>query len=230
MVHAWMGPAGATGLFDMDLSAPTVGRPATAGTLMTMTEGAMQMQMTPLSGRAPTWSEIRRVYRIVSAQVAATAKYRDLAVAKHDGYSTSPILFVDGQGAHYLKAGTDAETNPLAAPVLVYDTIHGRQTLAGLMFLMPDNSTPRQLAAVFPASMASWHRHINVCISSDGNRILPIHDQASCGAHGGRFVRQTGWMVHTWIGPVRNTGLFALDINQGAGAGPAMNNMPGMHM
>jgi hypothetical protein len=228
MVHAWMGPAGATGLFDMDLSVATAGWPATTDTLMTMTEGALQMQMTPLSGRAPTWTEIRSVYRIVSAQVAATAKYRDLAVAREGGYTTSPILFVAGQGAHYLKEGMDAETNPLAAPVLVYDTIHGKQTLAGLMFLMPAESTPRQLAAIFPASMASWHRHINVCIASDGTRVLPIHNQASCVAHRGRFVHQTGWMVHTWIGPIHNTGLFALDINQGAGT--AMNNMPGMHM
>jgi hypothetical protein len=98
------------------------------------------------------------------------------------------------------------------------------------MYLMPAGSTPRQLATVFPASMASWHRHINVCISRDGNRILPIHDQAGCSAQGGSFVRQTEWMVHTWIGPVRNTGLFALDMNQGAGSGTAMNNMPGMHM
>jgi hypothetical protein len=227
MAHAWIGQGGTTGLFDMDFSA-AAGRPATSGAPMTMTEGALQMQMTPLSGRAPTWAEISSVYRIVSAQVAATAKYRDLAVARRDGYTTSPILFVDGQGAHYLKATAHRETSPLAAPVLVYDTIHGRQTLAGLMFLMPANSTPRQLAGVFPASMASWHRHIDVCVSSDGTRVLPIHDQASCSARGGRFVGQTGWMVHTWIGPVADTGLFALDLHQGAGS--AANTMPGMHM
>jgi hypothetical protein len=37
-------------------------------------------------------------------------------------------------------------------------------------------------------------------------------------------------MVHTWIGPVADTGLFALDIHQGAGSGSAANTMPGMHM
>ncbi len=234
MAHAWIGQAGETGLFDMNFSAAPAGRPVTTGTPMTMTEGAMQMQMTPLSGQAPTWTEISRVYKTVTGQVAATAKYRDLAAARRDGYTTAPILFVDGQGAHYLpdrgKIALAQRTGALWPPVLVYDTIHGRQTLAGLMYLMPAGSTPRQLAAVFPASMASWHRHINVCISRDGNRVLPIHDQAACSAQGGSFVRQTEWMVHTWIGPVRNTGLFDLDMNQGAGSGTAMNNMPGMHM
>jgi hypothetical protein len=226
MAHAWIGPAGATGLFDLNFSAAPP-RPAPSGALGTMTEGALQMQMTPLTGRAPTWADVSRVYKVVSAQVAATAKYRDLAVAKRDGYSTSPILFVDGQGAHYLKATAHQETSPLADPVLVYDKIGGKQTLAGLMFLMPANATPQQLAGVFPASLASWHRHINVCVSSDGTRVLPIHNRASCSARGARFVGSTGWMVHTWIGPVADTGLFALDIHQGASSG--MNDMPGMH-
>jgi hypothetical protein len=234
MVHAWIGQPGATGLFDMDFRAAPADRPATTGAPMAMAEGPMQMQMTPLSGQAPTWTEVSGVYKTVSAEVAATAKYRDLAAAKRDGYTTAPILFVDSQGAHYLpdrgKIAQARSTGALWPPVLVYDSIHGKQTLMGLMFLMPAGSTPRQLAAVFPSSMASWHQHVNVCISRDGNRIMPIHDQAACSAQGGSFVRQTEWMVHTWIGPVRNTGLFDLDMNRGAGSGTGMNNMPGMHM
>jgi hypothetical protein len=194
------------------------------GRLITMVEGPLQMQVIPLTGKAPTWDEISRVYRMLAQARAATVKYQDVHVATRDGYVTAPILFVAGQGMHYLNpAYVPTRTHPafdlLRPPVLVYNRINGKIRLSGLMYYMPYGTTPQQLAAIFPASLASWHRHINICVggttagdpSAATAKILPIHDAATCTARNGVFIAHTGWMVHTWIWH-SSSGLFALDM------------------
>jgi hypothetical protein len=208
------------------------------GGLIRMTEGGLEMVMTPLSGKAPTWSEIQQVYRTVRTAAAATATYRNLAAARHAGYVTVPDLLVESQGAHYynpqyLAAAEKGVFDPTHPPFLVYNTMNGRPTLSGLMFYLPESMTPRQLARIFPASMASWHQHINVCVGGgtsllNGTAILHYYDPTSCAAHGGHFVGNTGWMVHTWIGQANGSGLFAMDMNNAASSG--MSDMPGMVM
>jgi hypothetical protein len=195
-----------------------------SGRLITMVEGPLQMQVIPLTGKAPTWDEIAKVYRMLAQAKAATAKYQDVHVAERDGYVTAPILFVAGQGMHYLNpAYLPTRTHPafdlLHPPVLVYNRIHGKIRLSGLMYYMPYRTTPQQLAAIFPASLASWHRHINICVggatASDPlaatAKILPIHDAATCTAKNGVFIAHTGWMVHTWIWH-SGSALFAMDM------------------
>jgi hypothetical protein len=214
---------------------------------MFMREGGLEMLMTPLSGKAPTWAEIQQVYKTVSIAAAATAKYKDLAAAERDGFRTAPDLFVESQGAHYYnplylreaeQGTTRARPSPTGSvvstaasnfdpahpPFLVYNTINGRPTLSGLMFYLPASMTPGQLARIFPASMASWHQHINVCVGGgtsllNGKAILHYYDAASCAAHGGRFVGNTGWMVHTWIGQANGSGLFDMDMARGTAGG-----------
>jgi hypothetical protein len=215
-----------------------------AGGLIRMTEDGLEMVMTPLSGQAPTWAEVQHVYQIVSRAAAATAKYKDLAIARRDGYVTAPDLLVERQGTHYynqqyLDEASRGIFDPAHPPFLVYNTVHGRPTLSGLMFYIDrpgrGSPTPRQLAQIFPASMASWHQHVNVCVGGgtsllDGTAILHYYDPQSCAAHGGHFVGNTGWMVHTWIGQANGTSLFAMDMNKGQGSSSGMSDMPGMAM
>jgi hypothetical protein len=195
-----------------------------SGGLITMVEGPLQMQMIPLTGKAPTWDEIAKVYHMLAQARAATAKYQDVHVAERDGYVTAPILFVAGQGMHYLNpayvpTGTHPAFDLLHPPVLVYNRIKGRIRLSGLMYYMPSRTTRQQLAAIFPASLASWHRHINFCVGgataddplAATAKILPIHDAATCSAKNGVFIAHTGWMVHTWIWH-SGSGLFAMDM------------------
>ena len=182
---------------------------------MTMDEGALQMEMYPTTCKAPTWDELSGVYRTLSVARAATLKYRDVRVAMRDGYFTAPVLFVAGQGYHYVNPfyvpnsarGFDA-AHP---PVLVYNRIGGHMTLSGLMYYLPLRTTARQLASIFPASMASWHRHINLCVSGNGKTILPIHTAAACQVHGEQFVPSTGWMVHAWLYR-SGAGIFDMDM------------------
>ena len=90
-----------------------------SGRLITMVEGPLQMQVIPLTGKAPTWDEISRVYRMLARARAAMAKYQDVRVAERDGYVTAPILFVAGQGMHYLNpAYVPTSTHP------AFDLLH----------------------------------------------------------------------------------------------------------
>src|SRR5258708_7737822 len=78
----WAGGAGAaTGSHPL-ASAPAQQQSArvraaagTTGGIITMREGNMDMAMTRLSGKAPTWAELQRVYTMVHSAEAATAKY-----------------------------------------------------------------------------------------------------------------------------------------------------------
>jgi len=239
----WTGTAGAAAGAPPRGNA-SAGRPSTpmsartaAGTpggLITMRQGNMEMAMTRLSGKAPTWAELQRVYTMVRSAAAATATYQTLAAAQHDGYVTAPDLLIDGQGAHYFNHGFDDKAAfDLTHPAfLVYNPVHGHEVLSGLMYYVPGSLTPAQLATIFPASMASWHKHINVCITGgtsllNGKAIIPYFDQASCAAHKGTFSGDTGWMVHTWVGQANGAGLFDMDMPTSS-AKPAMGAMPGM--
>ncbi len=236
----WAEPAGATAGTHPARNAPTPWTRAraaagTPGGIITMRQGNMEMAMTRLSGEAPTWAEVQRVYTMVHSAATATARYQTLAAAQRDGYVTAPDLLVDGQGAHYFtpgfegKVGLNFATHPM---FLVYNPVHGRQVLSGLMYYISGSLTPAQLGTIFPTSMASWHKHINVCTTGgtsllNGKAILPYFTPASCAAHKGTFSGDTGWMVHTWIGQANGAGLFDLDMPTSS-ATPAMGAMPGM--
>lgn len=186
-----------------------------------MTEGALEMEMTPLSASAPSTSQLARVAGIVRLARRATAQYRDVSTAISAGYQTAPDLLVDTQGQHYfqpqyLEAATAGQFDPAQPPFLVYNTVQGRTALSGLLYYLPATMTRQQLAAILPPSLAAWHRHINVCIGGgtsllDGTAVLPVHDQSTCVAQGGAFLAQSGWMVHLWLDEPVGRSLFAMD-------------------
>jgi hypothetical protein len=198
---------------------------ARAGTtppgLYLMTEGPLEMEMTPFSGTAPTTAELRRLNGMAHEASVATARYRNLSAAIADGYLTAPDLVVPTQGAHYFKpeyfdAANSGQFDLTHPPFLVYNRLHGKTVLSGLMYYLPATTPLQRLASIFPANLASWHRHINVCVVGgdsllDGTKVLPIHDQSSCVAHGGTFTARTGWMVHLWLGKPAGPSLFAMD-------------------
>jgi hypothetical protein len=141
------------------------------------------------------------------------AKYRDLRVAERDGYYTQGWLNVPSQGYHFINDSYAPELMPAFDPtkpwILVYNKVHGQMTLSGVLYGMPTDSTPAQLAAVFPASMVGWHQHVNLCVIP--SRALPIHDRAICVAHGGRFIARTEWVIHAWFWQPGSVPAFAMD-------------------
>ncbi len=225
--------AGAGSMPGMTMSTPTpaaggrgTGQPAPSAVVkpITMYEGPMEMQVLPTSGKAPTWVEISKVYHAMEIVRAATAKYRDIRVAERDGYITAPVFYVPGQGYHYVNFGRavqgDLNLDLATPPVLVYNKVRGKMTLVAAMYLQPQSATPQQLAAIFPASLASWHAHVNICY--DNTTIYPIHNRPSCLAKGHRFAGSTGWMVHAWVWQQDGTGLFDMDDAHGSLMGKGM--------
>lgn len=181
--------------------------------IMEMTQEPYQMEMLSTNGAPISWCDVSRVYKLLLPAEAANRKYQDVAVARKDGFITAPFLYVPGQGAHYVRPSVLSLTTATAfdvkhPPVLVYNEVDGRLKLSSLLYLMPISSTPRELARVFPPSMASWHRHVNTCVV--GVKVVPIHDAAPCHAASGFFLRDTGWMVHAWLFDT-TTGVFDMD-------------------
>ena len=53
-----------------------------------MAEGGRSMEMLPLTGVAPTWSDVTQVYSTLSAAQRATAGYATPAAARRAGWRT----------------------------------------------------------------------------------------------------------------------------------------------
>ena len=213
-ITAWIGQP-RLGLFQSQAVGMAGMNMGTTGTqqIMEMTQEPYQMEMLTTNGAPISWSDVSRVYKVLHRAEAANRKYQDVAVARKDGFVTAPFLYVPGQGAHYVRASALSLTNATAVdvkhpPVLVYNEINGTLKLSSLLYLMPISSTPRDLARVFPPSMASWHRHVNTCVV--GVKVVPIHDAATCQTASGFFLRDTGWMVHAWLFDT-STGIFDVD-------------------
>jgi len=197
----------------MDMCAPATGPGGTTAPMI-MDEGGLQMEMYPTSCTPPTWAELDRVHTMLARVKAATDKYRDFNVAVRDGYYPASVAFVQGQGYHYANPaylggiggrGFDL----LHPPFLVYDKVAGKLVLRGLMYYVPATTTAQQLAAIFPPSMAGWHRHLNLCLRAGG--VLHVYTDAACAKAGGFFLPSTGWMVHAWLWRP-DSGVFAIDM------------------
>ena len=80
------------------------------------------------------------------------------------------------------------------------------------MYTAPQDSTPDQLNAIAPLSIATWHRHVDFC---GGPRNLPldvqfgpharfgpqgsIHTEQACREAGGLWIPVVfGWMTHVY--------------------------------
>ncbi len=197
----------------LDMCAPATGPGGTTAPML-MHEGGLQMEMYPTTCTPPTWAEFDRVHAMLVRAKAATDKYRDFNVAVADGYSPYTVAFVQGQGYHfanpaYLGGIRGRPFDLLHPPFLVYDKVHGHYVLQGLMYYVPETTTEQQLAAIFPQSMASWHRHLNLCLGN--GTVLRAYTAADCAQRGGQFYPSTGWMVHVWFWRA-HSGIFSIDM------------------
>jgi hypothetical protein len=142
----------------------------------------------------------------IDAARAATVRYRDIDVARADGYRR-----VGGElpslGEHWVHSGRAiADTlDPAAPPILVYAYIDGRPVLAGVAytrFLKPGDAYPE-----FPRSAAHpWHDH-NGGVDDE---VLPLgHLATSAPAATGTRLRIA--VMHAWIGIENPAGLWTSD-------------------
>lgn len=158
-----------------------------------------------------SYDELTRTASQLETARRATAKYQDVRIAEADGYhAMGPD--VPGMGIHYVGphgSGFDIE-HP---EILLYEkneTVRGGLSLVGVSYLLraePDaDGQPKN--PPFPKSLASWHRHSNLCVFPDGS-VKANLTETDCAAQGGRFNALTQWMVHAWIWKDSPTGVFS---------------------
>ena len=138
---------------------------------------------------------------------AASAKYRDIDVAKADGYF-QVTQFIPGLGLHLANLKIPYNTfDPGKPQVLLYQPdANGDLKLAGVAYEYTHlNDTP---PAGFAGGSDLWHYHNNLCFQKGGS-VTIAKDDASCKAVGGlAFQQQTAWLLHAWIWTPNPDGVF----------------------
>jgi hypothetical protein len=143
----------------------------------------------------------------LAAAKAATAKYRDIAVAKADGYF-QVTQFIPGLGLHLANLKIPNTTfDPAKPQVLLYQPdSKGDLQLVGVAYeYIHTTDTP---PAGFAGGSDVWHYHTNLCFQRGGSVTIAA-DDAACKAVGGlAFQKQTSWLLHTWIWKANPDGVF----------------------
>jgi len=119
--------------------------------------------------------------------------------------------FSPGLGAHYISYANAAsnstgvmDDNAIRRPLAwIYDGTKSTSRIAGL-FYMTSSTSPQGYAG--PNDV--WHVHHNICIKPGANGVVdaPLgadHDAttAQCDAVGGNLLKQTEYLLHTWVVP-----------------------------
>jgi hypothetical protein len=166
------------------------------------------------SAVAVTFEELTKTAEQLEAARRSTAKYRELRVAQAEGYQAiGPD--VPGMGIHYVRShahGSDG-FDVKYPDILLYEknsSAPGGYALVGVSYLLvADADTDGQPKnPPFPKSLASWHRHADLCVFPDRSVKSNLGDE-QCKAEGGRFTALTQWMIHAWIWKDSPAGVFS---------------------
>jgi len=147
----------------------------------------------------------------------ATEKYRNVQEAEADGYQAiGPD--VRGMGIHYVHVGRRPSAGPQGFDVehpeiLLYEkdaASPGGYALVGVSYLFnaESDSDGQPKNPPFPRSLASWHRHSDLCVLPDRS-VKGQLNADQCKAQGGQFTALTQWMVHAWIWKDSPAGVFS---------------------
>jgi hypothetical protein len=99
------------------------------------------------------------------------------------------------------------------------------------MYTAPADSTPEQLDAIAPLSIATWHRHVDFC---GGPKTLPqaeqfgpnarfgtqgsIHTEEACTAAQGLWIPVVfNWMTHVYPNGPQKWGGMHMEVEAGGG-------------
>ena len=171
-------------------------------TVSATTDTGHKMQ-TPDCAAKPTSQQVLGATQYVQATSAAVAKYRDLSVAKADGYF--PITNPNYPVVHYLNPAymnMKDVMNPTTVDSLVYATTPSGPVLVAAMYLMPGpGNGPMPYGC-----LVQWHADTNLCTSATTHQIDGFTPCAPGSYHDG----STPMMTHVWQVPVAG-GPLAMD-------------------
>ncbi len=172
----------------------------------------MQMSM---PGK-PRPGDAQRASQIVDAARQVLKHYADVNTALADGYKPFYPTGKLGEEVHYTNSRVhrlEQQHVDYSRPgsILYQRTPQGMRAV-GVMYTAPQDSTPEQLNAVAPLSIATWHRHVDFCGAPRGvpagERWGPqaqfgpqgsIHSEEACQQAGGLWIPVVfGWMTHVY--------------------------------
>jgi hypothetical protein len=175
---------------------------------------AMSMDMHHDHGTAVpvSYVEITKTASMLQAARHATEKYKDVRVAEADGYGQiGPD--VPGMGIHFVGTRTGTKFDVEHPSILLYEkdtSASSGYALVGVSYLLnaPEGPDGQPSDPPLPKSLASWHRHANICVLADRSVKTGLTaDQ--CTAQGGDFTAETQWMIHAWIWKDSPAGVFS---------------------
>lgn len=164
----------------------------------------------------PQPGDEERARRIVEAAQRAIAHYADVNLALRDGYRPFHPTGRMGEEVHYTSYRfhrlEQRHVNYDRPGSILYKRTPEGMKAVGVMYTAPQNSTPEQLNAIAPLSVATWHRHVDFC---GAPRNLPlreqfgpharfgpqgsIHTEPACQQAGGLWIPVVfGWMTHVY--------------------------------
>jgi hypothetical protein len=142
----------------------------------------------------------------------AAAAFPTLGAAAAAGYRPAGT-YGPGQGIHYI-GGSGGAPSPdgsltddalLHPGTLLYDGTGPDAKLSGLMYSVNTAIEP----VGFVGTNDVWHDHEGLCIiqSAEGIKTALSDEkdmalkERKCPTVGGRYIKQTGWMMHVWTAP-----------------------------
>ncbi len=163
------------------------------------------------TGVPVTYEELTTTAGMLETARQATVKYQDVRAAEADGYKAyGPD--VPGMGIHYV--GPHSGRFDVERPnILLYEknsALPGGYALVGVSYLLAaeEGADGQPENPPFPKSLASWHRHENICVLPDRSTPTGLTED-QCRVQGGKFTPETQWMIHAWIWKGSPTGVFS---------------------
>jgi hypothetical protein len=189
------------------------------------------MQMSLKGDPAP--GDAERANDILKMAAAVLSRYSDVKKAVHDGYKPFFPTGKIGEEIHYTNyryRRLEQHHIDYAKPgsILYKRTAEGLKAV-GVMYTAPADSTPDQLNAIAPLSIATWHRHVDFC---GGPKTLPyaeqfgpnarfgpqgsIHTEDECSAAQGLWIPLVlEWMTHVYPNEPQQWGGMDMDMEAG---------------
>jgi hypothetical protein len=161
---------------------------------------------------ALTFTELEHTAQALAEARRATAKYQDVLVAEAAGYrAIGPS--VQGMGIHYVRQANHQQFSITEPPILLYErdaSVTGGLRLVGVSYLLvaPAGADGQPANPPFPRTLASWHKHNNVCVLPDNSASVDL-TETECTGRKGRFTAETSWMLHAWIWKDSPAGVFS---------------------
>lgn len=170
------------------------------------------MKMTSL--RELKTGDQEQAERVLEVARAVAEKYQDYKLALEDGYkiflpNLPQKLYHFTNYWYGYEAGV--HFNPQHPTSLLYEKHEEDYKLVGVMYTAPKQATEDELNSRVPLSVAQWHAHVNLCLSSPDKKphMVEAHPRfglngsiatrEQCEAAGGKFMPQIfGWMVHIY--------------------------------